>query len=116
MDRGFVDSSKLGRKQSDHFDFALRNGVQEGLAILFYEHPIIKDYDNASVRASADEATDSLAEFEDGFGQGKFPKRVTPAGFDGFDPGFDKWMIGNRERQSGDNDIGQRLSWNVHAL
>src|ERR1043166_7287683 len=64
---------------SNHFHRALWHCVHECLAILFGEEAIIQCDDNASIRFRADKAADTLAEFQDGFRQGKLTEGVAAA-------------------------------------
>jgi len=45
---------------------ALRQRTEEGAAVILREHARVEDYDDAFVLLGPDEATDALAEFEDG--------------------------------------------------
>jgi len=59
---------------------------------------------------------DTLAKFQDGFGQGKFCEGIAASGLNRLDARFDQWMVWNGKGQSSDDDIGKRFAGNVHAL
>ena len=91
-------------------------GFEDGLAVLFGEDAVVQDHHNAGVGLGADEATDALAEFEDGLGQGKFAEGIAAACLNGLNARFDERMIRHGKGEAGDDDVAQRFAGDIHAL
>src|SRR5258708_20858318 len=91
----FKRSRKAGpvKVGSHDLDRTFRQSLDECLAVLFGQNPVVQHYHNPSVGFCADQASDALAEFENGFREGEFAERVSSASFDGLDAGLDQRMI-----------------------
>src|SRR3569833_646971 len=84
---------RLKRVSSHHFHRAFRQRVEKRLAVLLGEHAIVEHDNDAGVGFGADQSSDALAKFQDGFGQGKFAEGISAAGFNRLHARLDKRMI-----------------------
>ena len=100
---------------SHHLYRAGREGLQKAFAVVLTQDPIIQNNDDALIGLGPDETTDPLSQFQDRFGKGIFGERVAAVSLNIFELGFDQGMIGNGERESGDDDVGKRFSWHIDA-
>ena len=80
---------------------------------MFSENPVIENDGDAVIFLGADQASDALAQFQNGFRHRIFHEWIAPAFLDGFEPGSGQRVIGNRERQPRNNHIGKRLARHV---
>ena len=81
-------------------------------AIFFGEHAFIKDDHHAAVRLGADQASEALAETQDGFGQIVFVEGI----FKGFRAGSDDRVGGHVEGQFDDDQHRKRFAGDIHAF
>src|SRR5580704_4108840 len=65
---------------SNDFHRALGQGINERLPVTLDQNTVVEDDNNPGVGLGADKAANTLAEFEDGFGQGKISERVAAVG------------------------------------
>ncbi len=54
-----------------------------------------------------------MSEFKNRFGECVFHEGVSPSGLDGFEAGFNEWVIRNGERKAGDDDVAKGFALNV---
>src|SRR5881394_219193 len=110
------NSSSPTLHRSHYFNRTPRHGVQEGLTVAFGQDAVVEHADDATVGRRAKQASDALAELEDGFRQRKLLERVAAARFDGLDVGLDQRMVGHGKWQSREDDVAQRLARHIDAL
>ena len=93
----------------DHLHRAGGKRLQKAFAVVLAQDPIIQNNDDAFIGLGPNKATDPLSQFQDRFGKGIFGERISAVGLDIFELGFDQRMIGNGERESGNDDVGKRF-------
>jgi len=86
------------RARSQNFHRTLRQRTHEGPSVWFRHDSIVENHDDAAIAFSANEAADSLTQFQDCFRQRVFSEGVATARFDIFQFRLDQGMIGNGER------------------
>ncbi len=64
----------------------------------------------------SDQPTESLFEFDDGFGGLVIAERVTATFADGVESSFEQWVVGDAERQAGNDDVLQGITRDIDAL
>src|ERR1041385_5837662 len=85
----------------NHFERAFGDGVEEGLAVLFGQNPIVERHDNSRIGFGPDQSPDTLTELEDRFRQRELAKRIAATGFDGLDPRLNQRMVRHGKGQLG---------------
>lgn len=98
-----------------HFAGAFGKRGEKGAAVGFGEDAIVEDGAHAFVLAAADEATDALAEFDDGFGDGVFHEGVDALFLEVFDAGGGDGVVGDGEGESGDDDVAESFAGDIDA-
>lgn len=101
---------------SDADGFDGGEGVEELLAVGFGGDAFVEDDDDAGVGFGADEAAETLFEFDDGFGEGVVVEGVSAGGADSVEAGFDDGFVGDFEGELGDDDVGEGVALDVDAL
>src|SRR3954452_6009753 len=80
-------------------DLAARQCVEKQLAVAFCPHAAVEDYDDSLVRLAADQASESLLQFDDRFGHRVIHERVSAGALDHLQPRLGDRLVRHRERQ-----------------
>ena len=111
-----------GERLAAHFSngvdnhLAVGQAVEELLAVAFRADAGIEDDDLAGVGAAADQATEALLQFDDRFGERVFKERFASARFDRFHASFLQRLVGDGERQLGDDHVLQSVAGDIDSL
>src|SRR5947207_15726662 len=101
--------------RSHNLHRTLRQRTHEGPSVWFRQDSIVENHDDAAIAFSANEAADSLTQFQDCFRQRVFSEGVATARFDIFQFRLDQGMIGNGERETPDYDSPQSDASDINA-
>ena len=100
----------------DVFDGAGGQGIEESFAVGFGRDAGVEDDDDSGVMFGADESSETLFEFEDGFGELVVEEGVSAVDSDLFKSPLEQWFIGYGERQLGDHEVREGFAGDVDAL
>ena len=100
----------------DVFDGTGGQGIEESFAVGFGCDAGVEDDDDSFVLFGADESSEALFEFEDGFGELIVEEGVPAVDSDLFESGLEQRLIGYGEGQLGDHEVGEGFAGYVDAL
>ena len=94
--------------------FALRDGCQKLSTVALVYDAIVENQDCAAIGRGANQTPDALLELENRLRELVLQKRISTAGVDGFDSGFDHGVVGSGERELDDDDVLQGVAAHIN--
>ena len=98
---------------SHHFHRAVRERLQKAFAVTLTQYPIVQNNDDSFIGLGPDQAADTLSQFQDCFWKRIFRERIAAVGLNIFELGLNQRMIGNGERESGDDNVRKSFSGDI---
>src|SRR5689334_20267083 len=90
--------------------------IEKHLPVPLLCNPVIQQDQNASIRTAADQPAKSLFQRDSRLRNLVIVEWIPSGSANGFDPGMDHGIVGNRERQLIYNNAAQLLARHIHPL